>query len=180
LSFKKNHLMKKLLILSSIFISATYFAQTIEGQIIDNKQKSISYLEISLKKGNDNYFSISNANGNFKINAKENGEYLLEVFQDGNNIFSEKINLIGTLKKNINISPIKETEVEAVSVIGKKKLIERKVDRLVFNIENSVAAQGLDLVEALGKTPMLRTTDKAFILPLLFLKLLNHSESVFQ
>lgn len=44
---------------------------------------------------------------------------------------------------------------------GKKKLIERKVDRLVFNVENSVASQGLDLVEALAKTPMVRTTDEA-------------------
>jgi len=30
---------------------------------------------------------------------------------------------------------------------------------LVFNVENSVASQGVDAVEALSKTPMLRTTD---------------------
>lgn len=153
--------MKKFLVLSSILISAIYFAQSIEGQIINDKQKSISDLEVSLTKGNDRTFSISDANGNFKINVKDNGEYLLQVFQDGNSIFSEKINLTGNLQKNINITPIKETVVEGVTVVGKKKLIERKVDRLVFNIENSVAAQGLDAVEALGKTPMLRATDKA-------------------
>ena len=153
--------MKHFLAISSLFISAFYFTQSIEGQIVNDKQKSISDLEISLTKGNNKSFSISDVNGHFKIVAKENGEYLLQVFQDGNNIYSENINIVGNLQKNINISTIKETEVEAVTVVGKKKLIERKVDRLVFNIENSVAAQGLDVVEALGKTPMLRTTDKA-------------------
>lgn len=37
--------------------------------------------------------------------------------------------------------------VKAVTIQAKKKLIERKADRLVFNVEASMASQGMDAVE---------------------------------
>lgn len=52
-------------------------------------------------------------------------------------------------------------KIEEVSVTGRKKIFEKKVDRTVFNVENSVASQGMDAVEALKKTPMVRATDDA-------------------
>lgn len=52
-------------------------------------------------------------------------------------------------------------KLEEVSVIGRKKIFEKKVDRTVFNVENSVASQGMDVLEALKKTPMVRATDDA-------------------
>lgn len=44
-------------------------------------------------------------------------------------------------------------EIQTVVLEGKKKLIERKVDRTVFNVENSVAVQGGDAMDALKVTP---------------------------
>lgn len=32
---------------------------------------------------------------------------------------------------------------------------------MVFNVENSVASQGIDAIEALAKTPMVKTSDEA-------------------
>lgn len=46
-----------------------------------------------------------------------------------------------------------QKELQEVTITGKKKLIERKVDRTVFNVENSVAAQGGDAMDALKVTP---------------------------
>ncbi|MFW2135596.1 hypothetical protein ACK2M7_04805 [Chryseobacterium sp. TY4] len=69
-----------------------------------------------------------------------------------------------TLFKNILTTPrpITEKQIEGRTVVAiSKKLVEQKVDRLVFNVENSVASQGVDAVEALSKTPMLRITDDA-------------------
>jgi outer membrane receptor protein involved in Fe transport len=43
-----------------------------------------------------------------------------------------------------------------VEITANKKLIERKVDRLVFNVENSVSAAGGDAIDALKVTPGLR------------------------
>jgi hypothetical protein len=49
-----------------------------------------------------------------------------------------------------------EKQIKEVTVVGQKKLIERKVDRLVFNVENSISAAGGDALDALKVTPGLR------------------------
>lgn len=46
-----------------------------------------------------------------------------------------------------------------ITVHANKPLIERKIDRLVFNLENSIAAQGTDVTEALRLTPLLKVTE---------------------
>lgn len=43
-----------------------------------------------------------------------------------------------------------------MAVSARKKLIEQKVDRLVFNMENTIAASGGDSLDALKITPGLR------------------------
>lgn len=58
-------------------------------------------------------------------------------------------------KQQIDTTALQK-EIEAVTITGKKKLIERKVDRLVFNVENSISAQGGDALDALKVTPTIR------------------------
>ena len=154
--------MKKHITFACLICSAFYYSQSIEGQISSNS-KNISDAEIMATKGNLKFFTVSDSEGKFHLDTKENGEFQIQIYHDGQSVLSEKINIQGNLQKNFTFSPPKttETQVETVTLSGRKKLIERKVDRLVFNVENSVAAQGLDAIEALGKTPMLRTTDTA-------------------
>lgn len=59
-------------------------------------------------------------------------------------------------KKQDSIEKTVEKQVEEVEIRAKKKLIERKVDRLVFNVENSISATGGDALDALKVTPGLR------------------------
>ncbi|MNU12915.1 hypothetical protein D3C71_09480 [compost metagenome] len=50
--------------------------------------------------------------------------------------------------------------IESVTIEGKKKLLlERKADRLIFNVEASVASQGMDGSETLANVPMLKVDD---------------------
>ncbi|CDN74460.1 outer membrane beta-barrel family protein [Elizabethkingia anophelis] len=49
--------------------------------------------------------------------------------------------------------------VKAVTIQAKKKLIERKADRLVFNVEASMASQGMDAVETLSNVPMMKVDE---------------------
>ena len=51
--------------------------------------------------------------------------------------------------------------VEMVTLEGKKKLIERKADRLIFNVENSVAAAGGTALDALKATPSVKIKNDA-------------------
>ncbi|MGD1320740.1 TonB-dependent receptor domain-containing protein [Chryseobacterium sp. 2R14A] len=50
--------------------------------------------------------------------------------------------------------------IETVTINGKKKaLLERKADRLIFNVEASIASQGMDGAETLANVPMLKVDD---------------------
>ena len=55
----------------------------------------------------------------------------------------------------INITE-KEQQLQEVVITSKKKLIERKVDRLIFNVENSISASGGDAIDALKITPRVK------------------------
>lgn len=43
----------------------------------------------------------------------------------------------------------------------KEKLIEQKVDRMVFNVANSVASQGMSGLDAVKNTPMVRVQNES-------------------
>lgn len=49
--------------------------------------------------------------------------------------------------------------VEQINLLVKKKLIERKADRLIFNVEASIASQGMDASETLANVPMLKVDE---------------------
>ncbi|WP_394666880.1 TonB-dependent receptor domain-containing protein [uncultured Chryseobacterium sp.] len=55
-----------------------------------------------------------------------------------------------------SINKIVEKQIEQIEIVTKKKLIERKIDRLVFNVENSISAMGGDALDALKVTPGIR------------------------
>ncbi len=50
-------------------------------------------------------------------------------------------------------------EIEQVNILVKKKLLERKADRLVFNVDASIASQGMDASETLANVPMLKVDE---------------------
>lgn len=49
--------------------------------------------------------------------------------------------------------------IEEVKIVNTKKLIDRKADRLVFNVDASIASQGMDAVETLANVPMLKVDE---------------------
>jgi outer membrane receptor protein involved in Fe transport len=58
-----------------------------------------------------------------------------------------------------NKDTVKVKNIEAVTVNGRKKLIERKADRFIFNMDASVASQGMNASEALANVPMLKVDE---------------------
>lgn len=53
----------------------------------------------------------------------------------------------------------KSIELDEVIVAANKKIVERKIDRLVFNVENTTLAAGLDAYELLKITPNIRVNN---------------------
>ncbi len=147
---------KKAFLLLSLVSFAFLSAQSIEGTITDKSHQPSIDTEILLTKEKSKFSAITDEKGKFKIPLKENGVYILQIIKDGITINTENISVEGSLLKNIELKEEKasaEQKIEDITVTAKKKLFERKVDRLVFNVENSVASQGIDAMEALAKTP---------------------------
>lgn len=66
------------------------------------------------------------------------------------------ISVFSFAQERDSVKNVIEKQIEMVEIIAKKKLIERKVDRLIFNVESSVSAIGGDALDALKITPGIR------------------------
>ena len=142
-----------------LFIGIFSYGQSISGKISFKDGKNISYAEIIATKNEARQTTISDENGNFTLKLSENGNYLLNILQDGNNVYSKTIVVDEDIYKNFiidNLNLEKEVSIQEIRLIAKKKLIEQKVDRIVFNVENSIASQGMSGLDALRNTPLVR------------------------
>lgn len=149
-----------LLIIFFIIISLPnkLFSQTIiSGQIKNQNNKSIELVEIQLQNKDSLIVKseLTDLDGKFKISI-ENGEYIILIKQLGIILYKQKINPNQTLDLGIIQVTENKQQLQEVVIATKKKLIERKVDRLVFNVENSISANGGDGIDALKVTPGLR------------------------
>ena len=101
---------------------------------------------------------MTSVDGKFSLST-ERGEYLLQVRQMGIILYKQKINANQDFDLGIIKVTEKEQKLKEVVVTNQNKLIERKIDRLVFNVENSISAAGGDAIDALRVTPSIKVQD---------------------
>lgn len=150
--------MKKTLLAVIMLSPLAAFAQSITGKITQTGN-AVPYVEVVAVKNQKQQTAISDEKGNYSLKLSENGNYNIRLIQDGNEISNKDININGTLKQDFSIEKKNEKQIEGVTLTARKKLIERKADRLVFNVSNSVASQGMDAVDALATTPLVKVDD---------------------
>jgi len=90
--------------------------------------------------------------GSFELIAKD-GDYKLVVNSIGFNDFEKEISIQG----QVNLGTIQLTEsatnLNEVFIESKNKIVEQKMDRLVYNIENKISNSGGDALTALKTAP---------------------------
>jgi iron complex outermembrane recepter protein len=144
-----------------VVISVPLNAQNakINGKILDQDKKGISYVNIILYNQQDSsIYKVENTNesGNFQIHGISEGRYFL------------KTNLIGMVdefRNNLEIKNNQEIELgdivlkaspvklqEAV-VSAKRSILEVKPDRTIFNVEGTINNIGSDGISLLRKAP---------------------------
>ncbi|WP_374445224.1 TonB-dependent receptor domain-containing protein [Epilithonimonas sp.] len=154
--------MKKTLLSVILITPFLAFSQSITGKITRSGNE-VSYAEIIASKNQIKQTIISDEKGNFTLKLPENGIYQIVCILDGIEVLKDDITVNGTTKHDFAVEKKPAKEIEGVVVTAKKKLIERKADRLVFNIANSVASQGIDGIEALNNTPQIRVDENTGI-----------------
>jgi outer membrane receptor protein involved in Fe transport len=133
----------------------------IHGRIVDLNRNGIAFAKVSLKRADEDHLTDAaqtDSAGNFKFLVVKKGDYTIFVTAMGMDSLSLRLSLSDSLVVHLPdiIFAPKATQLKQVTVVGKKPMIERKIDRLVFNLGSSIAAKGTDLTQALALTPMLR------------------------
>jgi hypothetical protein len=137
-----------------VFISTT--AQNdLTGTVSNNKMELIAYSNVVLFKMPDSVFykaSYTDVEGQFKIPDCSNGNYTLQISSVGYVPLSRKLTLnqttdLGTIILNENTE-----ELDAILIRASKPTIDKRADRLVFNVENTVLSIG-NTQNLLKKTP---------------------------
>lgn len=153
-------------------IALSVHAQTfkVNGKIIEgNKQKKLDYASVVLVQLPDSVTlsnQYSNEQGLFEFKNIKPGKYLVLAYYLGyEKAKSASFEILDadftvpTLTLTSSASTLKE-----ITIKGSRPLIERKIDRMVFNLENSIAAKGTDLTQALALTPMVRVEESGISL----------------
>jgi hypothetical protein len=140
------------------FLPVKIFAQiNISGKIKNQNNKPIELLEIQFQNKDSVIVKseLTSTDGGFTV-AIDKGEYLMLVKELGKIVHRQKV----TVDQDFNMGVIEifesQERLQEVTITSKKKLIVRKIDRLVFNVENSTSAIGGDAIDALKITPGLR------------------------
>jgi ferric enterobactin receptor len=161
--------MKFLIIIFSILvISTSVNAQgnasnnkgAISGKVTDASTKlAVDYATISVfKQGNPAPFNggSTDPKGNFKIDGIAPGTYTITVDFIGytkKTINNVVVTTINTSLGNILLAPT-ANQLGEVTIKGTTPTVENKIDKLVYNPQNDLTAQGGVALDVLQKVPM--------------------------
>jgi outer membrane receptor protein involved in Fe transport len=169
---KRKILTSLIAILCLVAINTKLSAQTaatvtkIYGILTDEQGKPMDYATVSLLNQKDSTVvkgALSNDAGLYTFEHIKPGNYLVKATSIGfSTAVSPAFTITGATDK-FNAPTIKMTKgsrnLQTVNIVAAKPLIERKIDRTVMNVENSVLAAGNSAMEILEKAPGV-TVDK--------------------
>ncbi|MFD2919189.1 TonB-dependent receptor domain-containing protein [Terrimonas rubra] len=147
------------LLLSNFF---TYAQSTgkLSGRVVDNMGNAIDGATVSLLSAKDSILvkaDFSNKEGGIEMEGIKQGKYLLRITNTGYGKYFSSPFSIDDKNNDIRLNNITLTISTAamgeVTVVSQKPFIERKLDRMVVNVENSIVAAGNSVLEVLERSP---------------------------
>ncbi|MDP9079837.1 MAG: TonB-dependent receptor family protein [Bacteroidota bacterium] len=161
LFFYKVSTLSFLLLLSFIYQSS---AQAVSGRVIETGGKGIESATITVLNAADSTvvkYEVSNKEGYFELTNLNNGVFTIKVSCIGYN--SQLLNNIRFNGSSVKLTDVildkQLKELREVAIASTRPVLERKVDRWIFNLNNTIAANGSSLFEALQVAPFLKVSD---------------------
>jgi len=139
-----------------LFPLLCFSQREVEGKIIDYDNTGVELAEIIFTNTDTmtQIYDVSDAEGNFLFHIKD-GSYLLEIKIFGRIYFSKNLEIKSNLQLG-NIVINTSTGLDEIIIQVQKKQIEKKVDRLVFNVENIAQSSGTDALELIKIAPRIK------------------------
>lgn len=149
--------MKKLVLFLTILIPCLAQAQLkLSGKVKDSAGHPLDAATITLKRDDKQIASAFADLGNFTLNYHESGTYVVIASLVG----YQQVPVTVQLPKDslVLVMEPDSKQLKEVTVSFQRPLIERKVDRVTFNVENDILASGGSAWEALSKAPGVQVT----------------------
>lgn len=141
-----------LFLLLSTMVLRSIAQEYIHGTVTSKGGKPITGAAVTVLQSNDSIAGIrseTDKNGYYKITMNKVVTHL-SVSKQG---FLTEIAGVSSTDTVLNIIMTLVKSLDEVVITERRKLIEEKADRTVFNLEKSVVAQGGDALEAIKKMP---------------------------
>lgn len=138
----------------------TFAQQEIKGTFQYTNQAPIALADVIIFQGEKIIDEIStDKNGHFTVILEE-GTYTYRIEEAGILLHSSSLTIMNHTDLGIILVPKTEnvTLTEAV-VTGQKKLVEKKVDRLIFNVDQAEGAKGGNALDALKLAPRIEVEE---------------------
>ncbi len=138
----------------------TYAQQEVKGIIQYTNQTPVALADVVISQGDKIVDEIStDENGHFSV-VLEEGSYTFKIEEAGVTLHSVTLQVTKNADLGVILVPKTEnvTLTEAV-VTGQKKLVEKKVDRLIFNVDQAEGAKGGNALDALKLAPRIKVEE---------------------
>jgi iron complex outermembrane receptor protein len=160
----KTHITKLLYILLLLIAPAAVNAQGpkptagITGQLQNEQAKPMDYATVSLLRGKDSSVvksTLTNDAGKYLFDNIIAGRYIIKATTVG---YQPTFSPVLEVHDDVVSAPVIKMQqnnrnLQGVTITAAKPLIERKLDRTVMNVENSVLAAGNNALEILERAP---------------------------
>lgn len=148
------HIKRIIFLLLFLFISTAINAQIELSGVIKDSIAPIAYASVVVKDSTEAVvaYDITDENGSFVLDVPK-GNYKMVVSILGYQDWQQAVSLRGSTNLEPIVLSASTEQLDEVVVTKRIPLIERKADRLVFNVENSIAASGGNALDALRVAP---------------------------
>lgn len=146
----------KKLLLPFLFVLLSFAAaaqHAVSGNVLDAAGNPVPFANVLLKAGGETVkTSFTGESGDYEIANVAAGSYDLVVSTVGFKEYTKNITVSGNLTLPGIILEEAPTELDSVVVNSKRPVVNRKIDRLEFDVENSILSSQ-NAWEILRKTP---------------------------
>lgn len=134
---------------------------SLNGLVTTPENSPLPYTFISLNKADSTPAVLqADSTGRFDFKSVDNGIYQLKAYAIGYAKFTLSLTITKDTLIHIKLHPL-EGSLKEVTVTGNKPVIERRADRIIYHVANSVNATGNNGIELLKKVPGVKITDNA-------------------
>jgi outer membrane receptor protein involved in Fe transport len=131
---------------------------SIAGQLQNEQAKPMDYATVTLLRGKDSSVvksTLTNDAGKYQFDNVISGRYIIKATTVG---YQPTFSPVLEVEDDVINAPVIKMQqssrnLQGVTITSTKPLIERKIDRTVMNVENSVLAAGNSALEILQRAP---------------------------